>query len=98
MLFLRHSISQVLIETFSLRRHQNGKAVCLPQRFDGREDRLCFHHHSLPAAKWSVVNDMVFVGGPSAKIMDRVLEDAIFPRPFHSAFSQGRAADFTKTI
>ena len=91
---------QFLIESSASRRHQDYFPFSIfdfrLQAFNGSENRFRFHHHPLPAAKRRVVDDVVFVRGPIAQVMDTKIDRFIFLRALHHALAQRSAADLRK--
>src|SRR5207253_5639349 len=66
------------------------------QFFNRGKDRFRFQHHSLPAAKRRVIDDVMFILCPIAQVVNAKIDNPIFLRPFHHALAQRRAADFGK--
>src|SRR5262250_607268 len=64
--------------------------------FNGRKNRLRFHHHSLAASERRIVHGVMFVRGPVPKVMDTKIDNPIFLSAFHDAFAKRRATDVGK--
>src|SRR6266404_1231748 len=48
------------------------------------------------AAKWSIVDNVMFVRRPVAQVMNAKIDNSIFPGALHDAFAQRSATDFRK--
>src|SRR5262249_49974200 len=64
MSFFRKLHRGLLIKPMSSWGHQHHFGRLISEILDGCKNRLRFHHHSLAAAKWCVVHNVMFVFGP----------------------------------
>jgi len=78
------------------RRHEEDFGCLISEIFDGRENRLRFHDHSLAAAEGCVIRDVMFIRGPVPQVMNLKVDNPIFPSTPHDALTERRAADFRK--
>ena len=95
MLAFRKFRGEALVNCLSLRRHHHD-ALFLSVRSDSTAAKIGSGFITIPwpAAEWRIIDDVVFVRGPIAQIMNVQVERATFLRALHHAFARAEPDRF----